>query len=186
MRYKTPPPVAVYRVDRTGWPAGPWDNEADRYEWRRGKIPCLIRRRSRFGYWCGYVAVPEGHPWFGRDHDQIGARVHGMLNYSGGCNPQAGICHEVGPGDDDLVWWLGFDCGHPQDVRPGVLALAVAAIDRYAKELPRGAVYRTADWCKVETSMLADQAEEAWQSESVKTPATAFMAVRLKPQKWDR
>lgn len=186
MRYRTPPPVAEYMVDRSGWPTGPWDGEADRYEFRRGKFPCLIRRRARFGYWCGYVAVPDGHPWFGRDHDAISARVHGMLNYSGGCNAAAGICHEVAPGDPELVWWVGFDCGYQADVRPGVLALAAQSIDRYGRELPRGAVYRTAEWCKMETAMLADQAEGAWHSESINTPPTCFPAVRLKPGKWGR
>lgn len=28
------------------------------------------------------------------------------------------ICHLVQPGDDDNVWWLGFDCSHCGDVTP--------------------------------------------------------------------
>lgn len=56
-------------IDRTGWPSGPWDDEPDRVEWRDEAtgLPCLALRNDMFGSWCGYVAVPPGHP------------VHGLL-----------------------------------------------------------------------------------------------------------
>ncbi|MGE5512362.1 MAG: hypothetical protein ACM31O_14035 [Bacteroidota bacterium] len=28
------------------------------------------------------------------------------------------VCHKVEPGEDDDVWWLGFDCGHVDDLCP--------------------------------------------------------------------
>lgn len=31
---------------------------------------------------CGYLAVPEGHPWYGKHYGDIGADVHGGLTYS--------------------------------------------------------------------------------------------------------
>jgi len=44
--------------------------------------------------------------------------VHGGLTFANKCQPHAegeevnAICHVVEPGEDDDVWWLGFDCAH--------------------------------------------------------------------------
>lgn len=35
------------------------------------------------GHLCGYIGVPKGHPWYGKDHDMIEANVHGGLTYFG-------------------------------------------------------------------------------------------------------
>jgi len=109
-----------YRVDRTGWDPGPWDNEPDRLEWRSHGLPCLIVRND-LGNLCGYVAVPPGHPDHGAHYDAPDVEVHGGLTYSSPCSAHGGpICHipsrETGVVDD--VWWLGFDCGHAFDYWP--------------------------------------------------------------------
>ena len=86
------------------WGTGPWQDEDDRYEWRRGDLVCLIIRNPA-GALCGYVGVPEGHPWHGQPYGDLDADVHGGLTYSGGC--QGHICHEPKSGEGE-VWWLGF------------------------------------------------------------------------------
>jgi hypothetical protein len=63
---------------------------------------------------CGYVEVPEGHPWHGRYYDECLARcgtqfcdhslestvdVHGGVTFTGRF-------------DDDGPWLIGFDCAH--------------------------------------------------------------------------
>jgi hypothetical protein len=59
------------------------------------------------GYRCGYVRVPPGHPWHGKDYDDIepAPGVHGGLTFS---RPDA----DCGKGGADNAWWLGFDCAH--------------------------------------------------------------------------
>jgi hypothetical protein len=52
------------KIDRTQWGVGPWDDEKDRYEWESEGLACLALR-AEMGNWCGYVAVPPGHPWHG-------------------------------------------------------------------------------------------------------------------------
>jgi hypothetical protein len=47
-----------------------WDNEPDRVEFESLGLPCLIVRNP-FGALCGYVGVPEGHPWYYKDREQI-------------------------------------------------------------------------------------------------------------------
>lgn len=144
-------------VDRTGWPMGPWDNEPDRVEWRDPTtgLPCLLRRHSHFGTWCGYVAVPPGHPWHGRDSLDIDASVHGGVSFAGPCDDDEEgpdrICHVPQPGEPDNVWWFGFDCAHGWDLAPGYLF----------ETLQQGQTYRTLDYARDQCQQLAAQAGPA-------------------------
>lgn len=60
------------------------------------------------GYRCGYVRVPKGHPWHGKDWDEVDCEVHGGLTFA-----EADV-HCDKPGEDD-AWWVGFDCAHGGD-----------------------------------------------------------------------
>ena len=162
--------------DRADWGAGPWDGEPDRVEWYDGDLPCLALRGPH-GAWCGYVAVPPGHPWHGisymectRGHGpdcyehSIPAEVHGGLTFAGECQPHdettadAAICHVPRPGEPDDVWWLGFDCSHAWDRVPGV-----EATDRKYGLPPirTDSVYRVLDYVRGEVVSLATQVREA-------------------------
>lgn len=89
-------------IDRAGWGSGQWDSEPDEVWWpgANGAHHWAVRNRS--GVWCGYVAVPMGHPW-------------------------SLICdHEVNNNNAEWStyrpdgWTLfGFDCGHSWHVQPG-------------------------------------------------------------------
>lgn len=52
----------------------------------------------------GYVQIPQGHPWFGLDYDDIDVEVHGGLTYG-----------KV----DAAGHWIGFDTLHCGDIWPG-------------------------------------------------------------------
>jgi hypothetical protein len=113
-------------VDKSGWPSGPWQSEPDKKQWEDPAtgMPCLIVRGPA-GALCGYVGVALGHPCFGRDycHEAVTAlEVHGGITFGNRCQPNApearGICHKVGKGENDEVWWLGFDCAHLHDLCP--------------------------------------------------------------------
>lgn len=113
------------------WGPGPWENEPDRIEWRTpgSKLPRLAIR-GPLGSWCGYVGLPEDHPLHGRKawgtggneeqrHDAIDAlNVHGGITYAEACAGH--ICHVAREGEPEHVWWLGFDCAHSGDIRPGL------------------------------------------------------------------
>lgn len=45
--------------------------------------------------------------------------AHGGLTFSGSCQEGGKICHVVDDGEDDSVWWFGFDCAHAGDLVPG-------------------------------------------------------------------
>lgn len=109
-----------YKVDRAGWPSGPWDSEPDRIDFGHAGLPCLMLRNSG-GYWCGYVAVEEGHPLFKADYEDADLDVHGGITFSGECRPP--ICHVPQPGKPDNVFWFGFDCAHLGDDHPREMAI---------------------------------------------------------------
>lgn len=131
-------------------PDGPWHSEPDRVEFESDGFSCLLLRNSS---WCGYVAVPPGHPWHGKNYDEVRIAddgwpdVHGGLTYSHKCN--GAICHIPKPGESDDVWWVGFDCAHSGDL---CLYTIARGWDRNHE------TYRDVEYARRETRKLAAQA----------------------------
>ena len=114
-------------IDKSSWKRGPWDSEPDKKQWEdpTTHLPCLIVR-NHGGALCGYVGVPQGHPWHGKSYSEealYDISVHGGLTFAKGCghdaDPSTGICHLPDPGEPDNTWWFGFDCAHHMDLSPG-------------------------------------------------------------------
>ena len=162
-------------VDKAAWGPGPWQSEPDKIHWidPATDLDCLMVRNRHGGYWCGYVAVTEGHPWFGvaymdcpigDDHycdhaPTIATDVHGGLTYSDFCmeteDESVGVCHVPQPGRPDRVWWFGFDCAHLYDRRPGGEA---REREKYGWEpLEPTAQYRDRRYVEAEVVALARQ-----------------------------
>lgn len=139
-------------VDKSSWKRGPWDNEPDKAQWPdpTTSLPCLIVRGPS-GALCGYVGVDESHPLYKVDYDNVDVEVHGGLTFASLCadtdDESKHICHVPGPGEPDHVWWLGFDCAHAWDLRPG-----------YERRWRMGdEVYRDFEYVKAEVTSLASQ-----------------------------
>jgi hypothetical protein len=94
-------------MNKRTWGPGPWQAEPDLVLWWDAEtdFELMIIRSEMSGALCGLLAVRSGHPWYLKEYDFIRAEVHEGLTFS---NFRA-----EGPG-----WWIGFDCGHEQDVRP--------------------------------------------------------------------
>jgi hypothetical protein len=68
-------------------------------------LECMTKL-SPVGIPCGYVAVPESHPDYGKHYDDLeDIEVHGGLTFSGYWE---NLC--------DGLWYFGFDCGHADDI----------------------------------------------------------------------
>lgn len=160
-----------------------------RWETRSGLHGAIIA--NQLACRCGYVRIPEDHPWFGKhwkdpvteytppieDHGAqealegfgvipiflaalateeqrdemyrsmaMAVKVHGGLTYTG-----------------DLLengqWWIGFDCGHTEDLPDPDLvrdvgSFLIASITRTVNA--RGTLW-THDMVKEEVERLADQ-----------------------------
>lgn len=70
--------------------------------------PSFIGTSVLFTWYCGYVAIPEDHPYYGLDYEEVedDIDVHGGLTFSGKLEDVDGFL-------------LGFDCAHAGD-NPGV------------------------------------------------------------------
>jgi len=109
---------------RLRWPTGPWDDEPNRVEWRHQVTGWpLLMVRNTSGAWCGYAAVPPGHPLHGLAFGDADLRAHGGVNFAGPCRGE--VCHVAEPGEPDNVWWFGFDCMHAWDFAPWLITNAL-------------------------------------------------------------
>lgn len=133
---------------KAAWGDGPWLHEPDRVDFEHAGLPCLLLR-NRAGAWCGYAAVPPGHPLHGKDYETPDVEVHGGLTYASACDRH--ICHVPKPGEPDDVWWFGFDCSHSGDISP---AYDLPRGERYSSYTDQ---YRTVDYARAETARLAEQ-----------------------------
>lgn len=168
-------------IDKSKYPTrGAWDTEPDKAQWIAHGFDCLILR-GPVGALCGYVGVPQSHPYFekgygdcvapdrheahegGEDDWHHNCTPGGMLDVHGGLT-FAAKC-QTDEQDDDPgkhichtgnvankeVWWFGFDCAHCDDVCPGM--------DR--QFAGHGESYRGFEYVKQEVESLAQQLARA-------------------------
>lgn len=74
--------------DKSSWGPGPWIEEPDKVQGVdtvTGYDTLIVRNGS--GALCGYVGVPEGHPYFGLEYDSIPGdlHVHGGVTFTNSC-----------------------------------------------------------------------------------------------------
>lgn len=64
-------PFDFVDADVSQWPPGVWSVERSSFAWvdSRTKLQCAMIRHH-LGHWCGYVAVPEGHPLHGKKYQE--------------------------------------------------------------------------------------------------------------------
>ncbi|SOB80678.1 hypothetical protein SAMN06297144_1184 [Sphingomonas guangdongensis] len=134
---------AVFRNPEIRHPSGgAWALEADKIAWTdpMSGYACIILRDAKGMHLRGFVAVPPGHPFYGR---QVGTLVgyeigvHGGLDYSSECQHRQpeyrSVCHvrikqrqprqihaNAAAKAHDDAWWLGFSCNHPGDAWPNI------------------------------------------------------------------
>ena len=150
----TPEKIAAFKVDRTGWEAGPWDDEPDRVDFHHAGFACLALRNMTSGHWCGYVGVPSSHPDYKRDYNDLNVDCHGDLTYGSACDGEH-ICHVPQPGEPDDLFWFGFDCHHCWDIAPGTLMYD----KKYGFDRGRDPMssYRTLAYVRKQIESLAEQ-----------------------------
>jgi hypothetical protein len=121
-----------------------WKTEPNEASFESHGLKCAIKRVSHSGHLCGYVGVPDSHPWFGKsyrddvpatraqlerpiDIDKIGA-----INLLCADEPttdatpivllidaHGGLTYsENGGGELSGLWVFGFDCAHSGDLCP--------------------------------------------------------------------
>lgn len=152
----TPEQIADFKVDKSDWGDGPWQQEPDRVDWHHAGLPCLMVRGPLTGSWCGYVGVPPSHPCYGKGYNDLDVEVHGGLTYAAACDGER-ICHVPAPGESDETFWFGFDTGHSWDVSPAMDARIRSYGLPPSSGLIDGTTYKDVAYVRAETEKLADQ-----------------------------
>ena len=179
------PSLIVYHdvYNKKTWGDGPWLTEPDKVQWidEATGYDCLaVRVGTVTGAWCGYVGVPENHPWHGLSYsnwDEEGGRelspedlieVHGGITYSDMCaegmDEAKGVCHVPEKGAAKNPWWFGFDCAHAFDLCPQMKATMEEIYAKKGEAPPRslrdGETYRTLDYVREQVTSMAKQLKE--------------------------
>lgn len=153
------------RCDRSQWPAGAWDGEPDKVQWKDEAtgLPCLAKRNPHAGNWCGYVGIASDHPWHGKGYSDLPGYpdVHGGLTFADDCQegpPEQTVCHIPEPGEPEYLWWFGFDCAHAWDHSPRDHVMA--AEHGYPFTISHDSSYRTLGYVRNQCGKLAAQIKE--------------------------
>jgi hypothetical protein len=105
-------------------------------------LTCHAVRETPLAHWRGYVTIPQGHIFYGKDYNdcikpnrchepsayhycehtaEYMLSVHGGITFAGNPGPNW-IPAPTIPTNEDPVdpneWWLGFDCAHAGDDYP--------------------------------------------------------------------
>ena len=86
--------------------------------------------------------------------------VHGGITYAASCEDNEVICHKAAPGEDDNLWWFGFDCAHSGDLSPKMNSLHRMIPElgtNWGNWLNDWEKYRDVNYIREETNHLAGQ-----------------------------
>lgn len=148
-------------VDRSRWMPGEWDDEPDARQWfdEEHGFWCLILRGG-VGSLCGYIAVPEGHEWYGQD--EVNAYVHYGVTFSAKFSE---YFRDMAPDPTPFkgLWLVGFDCAHAGDRSPDMEAMEFdnPAMKRFRKLTAKRRLkdsYKNIEYVTEQVRRLASQA----------------------------
>ena len=154
----------------------PWFTEDNKVDFVADGLRCALRR-GPLGSWCGYVAIPKSHPWYGKSYQDTIKPTTEMLagRDKNDHGPIDLLCAILSPDDPSEAlsislcvrvhggltyadnhepfgkpgdyWWFGFDCAHYGDLIP-------AMSERHSHP---GQIYRTQTYVVAECQSLAAQ-----------------------------
>jgi hypothetical protein len=140
------------------WASGPWDGEPDFAEWkdRESSYLCQIRRMRDYGHLCGYVAFPKRWVIYmdyinklSSEGEYVGPQIPPDIRVHGGVTFRDKF-------DDSDNHWLGFDCAHCNDIKPGAPFFGSALMNIFDGD----EIYRTFDYAYDQCTSLAHQLHE--------------------------
>lgn len=79
---------------------------------------CYLNRHPFFLHWCGYVGITKLTPkYYKKGFNEIPIDCHGGLNFSGFKSQRWHVKK------NKKTWFIGFDCGHYNDIQPVFIKL---------------------------------------------------------------
>lgn len=157
--------------------------------WEHRGLRCAVLAMDA-GHGCGYVAVPEGHPWHGLDWDDpvpapkplpddmtVAEAMEGFGPVNLLASDRESLAMQVRVhggltfaaeglvGVEGGSWWLGFDCAHAGDARnPEWMSEGYRQIEAEFPSIPGDRIW-TEEMIAAETERLADQIADAAPSD---------------------
>lgn len=146
-----------------------WDNEPDEVIFEHEGYKCIVYRHPEFKFLCGYVAIPEGHPFFKQDYSEW---LYDKKVENG--NPKEAkydkeiadkICSLECHGGVTFAgylrvftedWLIGFDANHSWDSTPPV-EIRPDYIYGGERDLYGMSQYRTIEYMSEQCKILAEQ-----------------------------
>ena len=130
---------------------GPWVDEVDELFWRIPEVDlacCILR--GPLGTWCGYVGLDSSHPYYKKGWAVVTEKimVHGGVTFA------STFSSPPLPATIKNLWWIGFDCGHFNDLVPGIVHLYPDLT------INTNAIYKDTKYVIKETNSLAQQLKE--------------------------
>lgn len=130
--------------------------EADEASFTYKGLRCLIERimvaeNEEFcfgGHLCGYVRLPDNHPWIDIDIIDVNTNVYGGITFSD---------------ENEDGYWVGFDCAHSMDIVPSMqLDKAIKKLrQKYPKFHLPNPNYKNIKFVEEECKKLVDEIRKA-------------------------
>lgn len=143
------------------WGDGEWVNESDDVKFEHEGFLCHIRRIAVLdgykdnsevyifgGHLCGYIKLPEGHPYIGVKWSDVDLEMHGGLTYSA---------------QSEDGYWIGFDCAHSGDTIPSMKKIKEKIIREHESYCHKLGVsvfpesYKNMEFCITECKSICEQ-----------------------------
>lgn len=111
--------IFIEFYNKQQFPPGKWLNEPDLCFWEN-TLPCLAIRDMAMGIWKGFVALEEGHPFYGKSVDDLLKTSEGLEIFSsmyGGLSG-AGRLPAKYKEYAKNYWWIGVETSQGGDLMP--------------------------------------------------------------------
>lgn len=111
--------IFIEFYNKQSFPPGQWMREPDLCFWE-DVLPCLAIRDMTMGVWKGFVAIEDGHPFYGKSIDQIiqiPEAIDICLSVYGGISG-AGKLPAKYKEFTKNYWWVGIETSHGGDLMP--------------------------------------------------------------------
>lgn len=146
--------VYIEFLNKKNFPPGHWMAEPDLCQWENYGLVCLTIRDMKLGMWRGFVALTQDHIGFGKPLEELILEPWGLnLQVHGGVSVSGKLPSKYKDFNKDK-WWIGFECGHGEDLLPLVKLDSNDPIDASIMD---NQSYKDIHFVRRETNRLAKQ-----------------------------
>lgn len=107
--------IFIKFANKSKFPNGIWNKEPDFCEWEMNNLLCLAIRNMSFGFWTGYVGLPDTHILYNKNYNDL-INCDMKLDVYGGISLVGKLPKQFDKYNDR--WWIGFETSQDIDLIP--------------------------------------------------------------------